>query len=185
MSLGPVLKAIMQRHCREKNEPHTGHPRRTVRGWAVRELADREGTHHRSWAPATRCARLSGHRLRRSWPRRCRDSLCRRSRSRRHSGSSARRAEGSRRGGRPRTWRTSTERTTAPQTWLWRDREQRTGLAGAPPPPSELPPPDGSDQSHSEIPQPASPSAARAAKRLEITVIFLLQPINFTFGLNT
>lgn len=122
----------------------------------MRGLAGREGTHHRSWAPATRCARLSGHRLRRSWPRRCKGSLCRRSRSRRRSGSSARRAEGPRRGGRPRTWRTSAGRMPRLQTWLWRKKAAR-GVGGGAAPTLGAPPLPKVPRPYLRCPAPRGP----------------------------
>lgn len=131
--------------------------------------AGREGTHHRSWAPATRRAHPSGHRQRRSWPPHCTSSPCRRSRSRHRSDSSAGRAAGPPRGGRLRTWRTSEERKPPPRTWLWWERKEerqetaswvwpgRCHSLGAVTPGTNV-------GSYSETPFLDSPSVAHAAK---------------------
>ena len=133
---------------KERGHGDRGHPLGFQEG-----VAGRERTHHRSWAPATRRARLSGHRRRRSWPRRCTGSPCRRSRSRRRSGNSAGRAGGSQRGDRPQTWRTPGESMPPPRTWLWGRVEGETGLGEGP-----------ATELYSEILTPAPPCAASAAK---------------------
>lgn len=156
------------RQSRAKGHVHAeeGHPRQILLGWGA------GGTHHRSWAPATRRALLSGRRQRRSWPRRCTSSPGRPSRSRRRSGSSAGRAAGPRRGGRPRTWGTSGESTPPLRTWLWGRGEKES------PTPAWVP---GARRntvvSYSPV-IPASPSAAQAPETPLAWLCDVSSPVN-------
>lgn len=150
------------------------------RAWRERaSAAGREGTHHRSWAPAMRRAPLSGHRQQRSWPRRCTGSPGHRSRSRRRSDSSAGRAAGPRHGGRPRTWGTSGESTPPPRTWLWGRGETGAGLSQGPATAWVPGAPRDNEVSYSATLIPASPSAAHAAETPLGSVIFLPRSISF------
>lgn len=133
--------------------------------------ADGEDTHHRSWAPATRCARPSGRRPPRSWPPRRTGSLCHRSRRTRRSGSCAGRAAGPRRCGRPRTWETSGWRRPGLRTWLW-GKEGRVQTAHR--------------RTHPRPKSPNSPRPPRLSQQqkqllsdLGTMAIFLPQPIFF------